>query len=78
LNKSPHNAHNIYDAQRGDNMTSARNTKLCAGFKSLERGIPFDYTNIHSVNCKDCMYFSSRNCGMDAVSYVEPEMALYM
>ena len=59
-------------------MLNARNTKLCANFKSMERGLPYYYTNIHSVNCKDCMYFSTRNCGMDAVSNVEPETAMYM
>ena len=59
-------------------MIEAHSTKLCSNFKSLERGISFDYSNIHSVNCKDCMYFSTRNCGMDAVSCVEPEMAMYM
>lgn len=59
-------------------MINARNSKLCVSFKSLERGLAFDYTNLHSVNCKDCVYFSARNCGMDAVSLVEPEMAMLM
>jgi len=59
-------------------MINACNAKLCANYKSLERGITFDYVNIHSVNCKDCVYFTSRNCGMDAVSSVEPETAMYM
>ena len=56
----------------------ASNTKLCANFKSLERGPAIDYINMHSVNCKDCMYFSSRNCGMDAISYVDPDMAMFI
>jgi len=59
-------------------MSYACNMKLCTNYRALERGLAFDFVNIHSVNCKDCVYFSSRNCGMDAVSFVEPEMAMYM
>ena len=59
-------------------MSNVNNTKLCAKFKSPERGLTFDYINMHSVNCKDCMYFSSRNCGMDSVSSVEPEMTMFI
>ena len=60
-------------------MINAHNMQPCVNFKSLENGLSFDYVNLHAVNCKDCLYFSSRNyCGMDNVSYIEPDMAMFM
>ena len=59
-------------------MIYASNIRPCAHFKSLEKGLPFDYIDMHSVNCKDCLYFSSRNCGMDTNSLVNTEMAMFM
>jgi hypothetical protein len=59
-------------------MINAYSMKPCANFKSLEKGLSFNYINMHSVNCKDCLYFSSRNCGMDCVSSVESDMAVFM
>ncbi|MDR1541844.1 MAG: hypothetical protein LBU32_28460 [Clostridiales bacterium] len=52
-------------------MTGTCKIKSCVNFKSIERELPASLSNIHEVNCKDCVYFSSRNCGMDASSVLE-------
>ncbi|MDR1687399.1 MAG: hypothetical protein LBS21_02150 [Clostridiales bacterium] len=53
--------------------------KICKNFKNLETsGIPA-YQNIVPANrCKDCVYFSSRNCAMDAADELEPPLDLFL
>ena len=57
---------------------SSSNMKPCAYLKSNEKDISGDYVNMHNVNCKDCIYFSSRNCGRDTITFVEPNNTLFM
>jgi len=46
-------------------MDVSAKTKSCANYMSREKGLSGSYKNVHSANCKDCAYFSTRNCGMD-------------
>lgn len=53
--------------------------KLCKSFVALESNIiPAYQNNITTSNCKDCVYFSSRNCGMDAADEIEPPLDLFL
>jgi len=59
-------------------MIDATSMKPCSHLKSNEKDSSGDFVNVHDVNCKDCIYFSSRNCGRDAVSVTEPNNATFM
>ncbi|MDR1913253.1 MAG: hypothetical protein LBQ68_02040 [Clostridiales bacterium] len=54
------------------------NYKACVRFKSFNPGLKFAHRDMHMVNCKDCVYFSARNCGMDTILSVEPEMSYFL
>lgn len=41
--------------------------RSCANYMSREKGLAGAYRNVRSANCKDCAYFSTRNCGMDSM-----------
>lgn len=53
--------------------------KMCKNYKALEsHAIPAYQNTITAHNCKDCLYFSSRNCGMDAADEIEPPLDLFL
>jgi hypothetical protein len=53
-------------------------SKTCTNFHSLEKGLAFSYRIMHSVNCRDCIFFCSRNCGMDTAAFDEPDSAFFI
>jgi hypothetical protein len=55
-------------------MYASKKNHLCSGFKALDYGTGYSYRRISSGNCKDCVYFSSRNCGMDVADSIEPNI----
>ena len=59
-------------------MIDISQMKPCAYLKFNEKDLSGDFVNMHDVNCKDCIYFSSRNCGRDTISFVEPSNAMFM
>ena len=55
-----------------------KSIKGCTNYKALESDIITKYgSNVMGVNCKDCVYFSCRNCGMDAGDSIEPPMDFF-
>ena len=55
-------------------MYISKKLQNCAGFKALDCGTGFSYRRNASGSCKDCVYFSSRNCGMDIADSIEPNI----
>lgn len=55
-------------------MNGQGKNKNCSNFKSREKGIGSSYRNIYDANCKECVYFSSQNCGMDVADSLSPDM----
>ncbi len=56
-------------------MSGYSKTKSCSNFKSIENDIFTKYQSKNSApNCRACVYFSSRNCGMDAANAIDPMM----
>ncbi len=51
--------------------------KMCTGYKPVnENGLY--YKKSGNTNCKECVYFSSRNCGMDIADSIEPELDIFI
>lgn len=50
--------------------------KICSNFKSINENI-LSYNKNFSPNCKECAYFSSRNCGMDIADSIDPDTDLF-
>ena len=45
--------------------------KMCSRFKAVEGSALNGYfIKTEAFNCKSCVYFSSRNCGMDSVNTI--------
>jgi|GEM_PF-964772 len=54
-------------------MNTSKKIKNCANYKAIDQEmISHPMRGTHSGSCKDCVYFSSRNCGMDAADSIEP------
>ncbi|MDR2939477.1 MAG: hypothetical protein LBV08_04050 [Clostridiales bacterium] len=54
-------------------MSGYNKNKACSNFKSLENDIFTKYQSRSTApNCRVCVYFSSRNCGMDASNSIDP------
>ncbi len=58
-------------------MYTSKKMKQCANFKLVEQQPSVPYKRINEHNCKDCVYFSSRNCGMDIADSIEPCMDIF-
>ena len=55
-------------------MSEFKKSRSCANFRSVEKGLTPAFRNPQVTNCKDCVYFSSRNCGMDAADSIAPDL----
>lgn len=54
-------------------MNNSKKTKNCTNFKALDQEVISKFQRgTYGGSCKDCVYFSSRNCGMDAADSIEP------
>ncbi len=58
-------------------MNGTQKSKSCTNYKSIENGFGAFYRNSQAANCKSCVYFSSRNCGMDAADSIEPDLEIF-
>jgi len=58
-----------------DHIKSVRN---CCNYKSVNNDGGPPFRRVYGGSCKDCVYFSSRNCGMDAADDIEPDIELFM
>ncbi len=59
-------------------MYNTKKIKNCTSFRSVDHDMSFPAKRISSGNCKDCVYFSSRNCGMDVADSIEPDLDIFM
>ncbi len=57
-------------------MHTTKRMKSCASFRAIEHG-GSSFRKQTTSNCKECAYFSSRNCGMDIADSLEPDILYY-
>jgi len=57
-------------------MYNTKRVSTCAGFKAVDHDAGFSYRRGTAGSCKDCVYFSSRNCGMDVADSIEPNIEM--
>lgn len=50
--------------------------RICSNFKSINENISA-YNKNFSPSCRECVYFSSRNCGMDIADSIDPEIDFF-
>jgi len=50
--------------------------KICDNFRPINDYVPH-YRNKPTQNCSECIYFSSRNCGLDISDSIEPELEIF-
>ncbi len=53
-------------------MHQMKKMKNCKHFKGMDYDIHAPFRHSQDHNCKQCVYFSSRNCGMDVSDTIEP------
>lgn len=58
-------------------MYHTKKSKNCSSFKAIEQDVfsRYKYKSLER-NCKECIYFSSRNCGMDIADSIDPVIDL--
>ncbi|MDR1066213.1 MAG: hypothetical protein LBL35_02090 [Clostridiales bacterium] len=59
-------------------MYQPKKIKNCKNFRSMNVDGYSPYRHSFDSNCMQCVYFSSRNCGMDVSDSVEPALELFM
>ena len=56
-------------------MREYKNMKACSHFMNLEDGgFAADFATGKQHSCKDCVYFSSRNCRSEAADGISPDL----
>lgn len=58
-------------------MYNTKKMKHCTNYKAVEHDMVSSLRHTQHTNCKDCVYFSSRNCGMDVADSIEPVIDLF-
>ena len=59
-------------------MQKTGHMKSCKNYKSVSTGeFSSPYRRDYAQTCKDCAYFSFRNCGMDAANSIEPDIEMF-
>ena len=58
-------------------MYNTKKMKNCTSYRALDQDMISSLRHSESNNCKDCVYFSSRNCGMDVADSIEPAIDVF-
>jgi hypothetical protein len=58
-------------------MYTTKKIKNCPSFRAVGQDGPPAHHRAHEANCAECVYFSSRNCGMDVADSIEPVVDLF-
>ncbi|MDR1532144.1 MAG: hypothetical protein LBS62_08185 [Clostridiales bacterium] len=59
-------------------MYTTKKMKNCRSFRAAGQDMASpSYRRIQDSNCSECVYFSSRNCGMDVADSIEPALELF-
>lgn len=58
-------------------MTRVMNVKNCRNFKAMDQDFGAPLRRRPEGGCRQCVYFSSRNCGMDVADSIEPTIDVF-
>jgi hypothetical protein len=58
-------------------MFTTKKINNCSSFRGSDQTIDTAYQTTMPTTCKDCIYFSARNCGMDTADSIVPSMDIF-
>ena len=58
-------------------MNRSKRIRNCRNFKGIDQDFLSPFRQSTDSNCRQCVYFSSRNCGMDVSDSIEPEIDMF-
>lgn len=50
---------------------TTKKRKQCLNFKGFDQDMSKSYKRELPISCKECVYFSSRNCGLDNADTID-------
>ncbi len=58
-------------------MYNTKKLKGCNNFRLIDQQATSAHNSPNVESCKDCVYFSSRNCMMDVADSIEPSIDMF-
>jgi len=56
---------------------NTKKMKYCTNYRAADLDMISSLRRTENTNCKECVYFSSRNCGMDVADSIEPAIDIF-